>query len=221
MLILVHEYSHFEQWRDKRRAFTNDAASYDFFLWIHGKRLSRRKAKDAANATRNVELDCEKLAVQNVKKFGLPLDVDAYIQQANAYVHFHNWAYLRRQWYRVGHCPYTLKEVVSQMPTVFASRYDETPQKYLKLFDKGYDIQIYDPTLTTSELGETLPHITPLLNSSFDEVVNESEVLVITKNEKEFAKIPAYMKEDQILMDFVGAVNKREINKGRYLGICW
>jgi len=92
---------------------------------------------------------------------------------------------------------------------------------YLKLFEKGYDVDIYDPNVNASEIEEMLPHIAPLTNSSFEKVVKESEVIVITKNEDRFKKIPAFMREDQILIDLVGAVNPRDVKKGKYIGMCW
>ena len=92
---------------------------------------------------------------------------------------------------------------------------------YLKLFEKGYDIKIYDSYINISEIEEMLPHIAPLINSSFETVVKESEVLVITKNEEVFKQIPALMTEDQILIDLTGAINQQDVKKGNYAGICW
>ena len=92
---------------------------------------------------------------------------------------------------------------------------------YLKLFEKGYDIGIYDPNAKASEIEEILPHIAPLVNSSFETLVKESEVLVITKNEELFKQIPMLMSEDQNLIDLAGAVNQQDVKRGKYIGICW
>lgn len=92
---------------------------------------------------------------------------------------------------------------------------------YLKLFEKGYDIRIYDPNANVSEIEEMLPHIAPLIDSSFEKVVKESEGLVITKNEEIFKQIPALMNENQILMDLAGVINQQDVKKGKYIGICW
>jgi len=92
---------------------------------------------------------------------------------------------------------------------------------YLKLFEKGYEIRIYDPTANASEIEDILPHIAPLINLSFKAVVNESEVLVITKNEELFKQIPAHMNKDQILIDLAGAIDQQDVKKGEYIGICW
>ena len=92
---------------------------------------------------------------------------------------------------------------------------------YLKLFEKGYDIKIYDPYIKKSEIEDILPHIAPLMDSSFETVVKESEVLVLTKGEKEFKQIPALMTEDQSLIDLSGAIKQQDVKKGIYIGICW
>jgi GDP-mannose 6-dehydrogenase len=92
---------------------------------------------------------------------------------------------------------------------------------YLKLFEKGYDIIIYDPNANVTEIEETLPHIAPMLNASFEMVVKASEVLVVTKNEEKFKQIPVLMAEDQIVIDLAGAINQQDVKTGKYIGICW
>jgi GDP-mannose 6-dehydrogenase len=92
---------------------------------------------------------------------------------------------------------------------------------YLKLFEKGYDISIYDPHANATEVEEILPHIAPLLSASFETVVKASEVLVVTKNEEIFKQIPALLNKDQIVIDLAGAVNPQNVKTGKYIGICW
>jgi GDP-mannose 6-dehydrogenase len=91
---------------------------------------------------------------------------------------------------------------------------------YLKLFEKGYEVRIYDPMANISEIKSTLPHIYPLLKKSFEECIKNSEVVVLTKNEEEFKKIPLLMSKNQILIDLVGLFESNDL-KGRYVGICW
>lgn len=92
---------------------------------------------------------------------------------------------------------------------------------YLKLFEKGYDIGVYDPRANVSEIKEMLPHIAPLLSPSLETLVRRSEVIVISTNEEIFKKISMLMTEDQILIDLVGIVNPQNVEKGKYIGICW
>ena len=92
---------------------------------------------------------------------------------------------------------------------------------YLKLFEKGYSISIYDPNANATEIEETLPHIAPMLNASFEMVVKKSEVLVVTKNEEKFKEIPGLINKNQIVIDLAGAVNPQDMKRGKYIGICW
>lgn len=92
---------------------------------------------------------------------------------------------------------------------------------YLKLFEKGFNIKIFDSDAIPSEIDEILPHIAPLLNSYFETVIKESEVLVIAKNEDLFKQVPQFMTDDQILIDLIGAINQQDVIKGKYIGICW
>ena len=139
--ILVHEYSHFEQWRDQCRAWTggdlgNKDSSGEMFAWISGKRLPKRLVHLYVTKTRQLELDCEKRALKNIKKFKLPLDAKAYCQRANSYIHFHNYIEQSRKWYKVGQEPYAVKEVYGAMPTHLNGNASRTPRKYFDLFEK-------------------------------------------------------------------------------------
>jgi len=92
---------------------------------------------------------------------------------------------------------------------------------YAKLFEKGYDICVFDPNLDKSDLENLPPHIVPLLSPSLEEVVEKSEVLVIANNDEEFKRIPSLMREGQILIDLVRVVEAGEVKRGKYMGVCW
>lgn len=92
---------------------------------------------------------------------------------------------------------------------------------YMKLFEKGYDIGIYDSDVEVLMIKEILPHIAPLLIPSFEDLVKSSEVLVISKNEDIFKNIPILMNQNQILIDLVGSVEPKDVEKGKYIGVCW
>lgn len=139
--ILVHEYSHFEQWKEncpswRHIEINGQDISDDMFLWISGKRVVNSRLRKIISKVRNCELDCEKRAVQIIHKFKLPIDVHHYIQSSNAYIYFHEYIYLTRQWYKDGKAPYNIDKIVSEMPLRFLNRYDKLPKKYRILFDK-------------------------------------------------------------------------------------
>lgn len=140
---LVHEFSHFEQWKEKSAAWKlvdigkrNTDASEEFFAWINGKRIPKAVVTDYARRTRLMEMDCERRTVKNIRKFGLPIDVELYCAKANAYIHFHNFMLQERKWYKVGREPYNLKPVYSAMNATLDKRTDRTPQKYMRLFEE-------------------------------------------------------------------------------------
>lgn len=107
-----------------------------------------------------------------------------------------------------------------ESPVIFAiTRLYE--KGYAKLFEKGYDIYVFDPNLNKSDRENMPSHIVPLLSSSLEEVVEKSEVLVIANNDKEFKRIPSLMREGQILIDIVRVIEADEVKGGRYIGTCW
>jgi GDP-mannose 6-dehydrogenase len=92
---------------------------------------------------------------------------------------------------------------------------------YAKLFEKGYNIHIFDPNIEKFDMENMPPYIVPLLSPSLEEVVENSELLVLTNNDKSFKKIPFIMRKGQILIDLVRFIDAHEIKHGEYIGICW
>ncbi len=90
---------------------------------------------------------------------------------------------------------------------------------------KGYSIKIYDKNVTFSKLSGTnkeyidehIPHLSELLSESINEVISDSELLIITHKIdgiKEF--IEKY--NNKKFIDLVGAYDEKRDN---YEGICW
>lgn len=92
---------------------------------------------------------------------------------------------------------------------------------YLKLFDKGYSIKVYDPMVKLKEVEETLPHIAALVTDSIDGLLLTSDVLVITKRDAGLDQIIKKVKKDQILIDLAGIIDSKDISDIEYHGICW
>lgn len=97
------------------------------------------------------------------------------------------------------------------------------------LLGKGYKISIYDKNVSIAKIfgankqyiEKEIPHISSLMSSSIDEVLSDSEVLVLGNNSEEFKKIPALMREDQIIIDLARIVDGKNERKSKYEGICW
>ncbi len=97
------------------------------------------------------------------------------------------------------------------------------------LLGKGYRVKVYDKNVSIARLQganrayieNTIPHVASLMCNSIDEVLDDSEVLVIGNGAAEFASILSNLREGQIVIDLVRI--KKDITSldGAYQGICW
>lgn len=94
-----------------------------------------------------------------------------------------------------------------------------------RLLGKGYEIKIYDKNVKVSELtgankeyiDSKVPHLQHLITEKLNDVINNSEVLVIANKEAEFEKLDL---EDKVIVDLVRIWNEIDHIKN-YEGICW
>jgi hypothetical protein len=134
--ILVHEYGHFLQWVEGYKGldtFNKYAVSWD--TWLLGERnMCPKRLHTRFLAVRNFELDCEKRAVEMIKKYSLPIDVLKYIQDANAYMYFH--AYIKK--YRVWPPKRIPDRIKNEMPFVFLkpNEYNKMPKSFEEAITK-------------------------------------------------------------------------------------
>ncbi len=96
------------------------------------------------------------------------------------------------------------------------------------LIGKGFDLKVYDSNVHLSSLlgknkeyvNSHIPHIYKLLKENVDDVIENSDVLVIGNNAKEFSKILPTISSEKIIIDLV-RVDKNLTSKDNYIGICW
>jgi GDP-mannose 6-dehydrogenase len=96
------------------------------------------------------------------------------------------------------------------------------------LVGRGYHVAIYDKHVeperligaNKASLERELPHIAALMRSSIDEVVAESEVIVIANGSPEFGDVRHMATNGQVVVDLTG-VAKNGRTDGRYAGLCW
>jgi len=138
---LCHEFSHFQQWQSDSAAWRNtllpdgrDGGNV-FEEWLDGEEHDLELVKDSIARYRRLELDCERRCVKNLTKFQLPIDIGVYCQRANAYIHFYNFIFERRRWYKRGKPPYASPAIMKVMPKTMDGRYDRTPKWLIDLFD--------------------------------------------------------------------------------------
>src|SRR5258707_11543788 len=96
------------------------------------------------------------------------------------------------------------------------------------LIGKGYDLRIFDRNVNLASLVganrdfilNRIPHISRLMVSGIDAVLEHAETVVIGNKDPEFEGVLERLHDGQNLVDFVRITNRRSDN-GKYDGICW
>jgi GDP-mannose 6-dehydrogenase len=95
------------------------------------------------------------------------------------------------------------------------------------LIGKGYELKLYDKNVNLAALTGAnqdyilnhIPHISRLMASSMDEVLNFAQTIVIGNGAAEFRSVPDEIKPGQVVVDLVRIVPK--LSGDQYDGICW
>ncbi len=93
----VHEFCHFEQWKEQCNVWKNREIDgvdsghiLDNFLNLYGhesqKKIDILLIIEACKRIAQLELDCEKRVVEKIKKYNLKIDISDYIRKSNCYV---------------------------------------------------------------------------------------------------------------------------------------
>jgi GDP-mannose 6-dehydrogenase len=97
-----------------------------------------------------------------------------------------------------------------------------------RLIGKGYDLRIYDRNVNLASLVganrdyilNRIPHISKLMVSNADAVLEFAETIVVGNNDPEFKGLVDRVGEGQKVVDFVRITGRESLN-GNYDGICW
>jgi GDP-mannose 6-dehydrogenase len=97
------------------------------------------------------------------------------------------------------------------------------------LLGKGVSLKIYDKNVSLARLVgankeyiETqIPHLSSLLCDTIEEVIDESEVIVVGNQSPEFPDALARTRADQIVIDLVRLPIYGALLPADYRGICW
>ena len=97
-----------------------------------------------------------------------------------------------------------------------------------RLIGKGYDVCIYDANVNLAKLVganksyilDQIPHISDLMVSSIEEVLDHARTLVIGNNDPAFRAVAERPRPGQRIVDLVRVVDRRSDGNG-YDGICW
>ena len=132
--VLAHEYCHLTQWLDEHPLWDQAGES----LWIIDEWLADKSDTEDIGyhlgIARDLELDNEKRTAVIIEHWGLSIDLDDYIQKANAYVLFYNYMFYIRRWSASGNSPYRNKYILKHMSRNFDMCYDHLTHDNFKVF---------------------------------------------------------------------------------------
>jgi hypothetical protein len=137
--VLAHEYCHLTQWAEKDDTWVRAEKSESYSKvsdWLSGKPV--RNIRHHLGLCRDLELNNEKRTVKIIKQFGLPINIEEYIQKANAYVQFYNHMYYTRKWCNPQNSPYRVPKLWKNMSPKFNMKYKVMSSQVKLLFDEVY-----------------------------------------------------------------------------------
>jgi GDP-mannose 6-dehydrogenase len=97
------------------------------------------------------------------------------------------------------------------------------------LLGKGFSLCIYDKSVSIARLvgankdyiNRQIPHLSSLLCETIDEVLQQSDVIVVGNAAPEFAQALTRTAPHQIVIDLVRIATPRTDIRAEYRGICW
>jgi len=127
----------------------------------------------------------------------------------------------------------TEKEKIGMLGFSFKPNTDdlrESPHVALAeaLIGRGKSLKIFDPHIQTSRLmgsnrkfiDEKIKHVSELMVTSLDEVIEHSECIVIGNKDAHYEGLLDRVRDDQIVIDLV-RINKEQTSEGGYHGLSW
>jgi GDP-mannose 6-dehydrogenase len=97
------------------------------------------------------------------------------------------------------------------------------------LIGKGLRLSIHDRDVELARLfgankeyiEREIPHISSLLNGSPEQVIDDSQVVVIGKNDREYQRLKPKLNNGRIVIDLVRLFDAESQENSNYRGICW
>ena len=134
--ILVHEYSHMEQWiEDDRWGYWTDCCDA-LWSWLDKEKMMNMAQVDKiVDGMIELERDCEIRALNNIRKFNLPINKSQYQRKSNLYL------YSYRMMKHIKKFPtgiYYNKELVAMCETRIKKDYREVPENIKNLIIEIY-----------------------------------------------------------------------------------
>ena len=98
------------------------------------------------------------------------------------------------------------------------------------MIGKGFRVGIYDEYVSIASLvgankeyiQKEIPHVSSLMRSSAEELVRDSDVVVVSNASERFREVLAQInRPDRVVIDLVRIADQRGALNGNYYGICW
>jgi GDP-mannose 6-dehydrogenase len=98
-----------------------------------------------------------------------------------------------------------------------------------RLIGKGYDVLIYDREVSLAKIfgsnkrfiETVIPHVSSLMRDSLEEVIHNSEVVIVAKASAEVPSALEMLNGGHIVLDLVRVVKDQAQLKTQYEGLCW
>lgn len=125
--ILVHEYSHMEQWlTDDRWEYWGECCQ-KLWEWIDGElMMNTSQLTKVIDGMIELERDCELRSLANIRKFGLKINKSSYGRKANLYLYSYRIMPILKKF------PsgiYENKHLVNMCPSKISKKYSEVPKE--------------------------------------------------------------------------------------------
>jgi len=134
--ILVHEYSHMQQWlNDDRWSYWTDCC-LDLWSWLDGEKiLNTAQLNKVIDGMIELERDCELRALDNIVKWNLPINKSRYKRKANLYLYSYRVLPIIKK-FPTG--LYDNKDLINMCPTRITKNYNTIPDGVRDLIIKTY-----------------------------------------------------------------------------------
>lgn len=134
--ILIHEYSHMQQWLDDDRWSHWTDCCLDLWSWLDGEKiLNNIQLNKVLDGMIELERDCELRALDNIAKWNLPINKSRYKRKANLYLYSYRVLPIIKK-FPTG--LYDNKELLAMCPTRITKNYNIIPDEVKNLIIKTY-----------------------------------------------------------------------------------
>lgn len=134
--ILVHEFSHMEQWKNDPRWDKWTDACGKTWGWLAGDNMmNKTQLYKTLDDMVELEKDCELRAVEKIKKWELPISQRNYIQKANIYLYSY---YMLPEIKKFPTGVHSDKTLIGLAPDKFRKSYKKIPENIKEYIIRKY-----------------------------------------------------------------------------------